>query len=183
MVLLGATFQLGLIPSASGCTPSRPKRWTNREDGTLAANRPHTGRNGNRPNKLARMIDQAVKQLAQGPNFAALTTLLPDGQPQTNIMWVDCDDTHLLINTEVHRQKFKDVEREPRVTLAIWDRDSPYHYAEVRGRVTSVTRGAEARAHIDRLAHKYTGQDYDPSAIGSERVILHIAPHRQRSQG
>ncbi len=129
------------------------------------------------------MIDEAVKQLAQGPNFAALTTLLPDGQPQTNIMWVDCDDTHVLINTEVHRQKFKDVEREPRVTLAIWDGNSPYHYAEVRGRVTQITRGDEARAHIDRLANKYTGHDYDPSAIQTERVILHISPDRQRVQG
>ncbi len=129
------------------------------------------------------MINDDVKALAQAPNFAALTTLLPDGQPQTNIMWVDCDDAHVLVNTEVHRQKFLDVEREPRVTLAIWDRDSPYHYAEVRGRVTSVTRGAEARAHIDRLANKYTGHDYDAAAIQSERVILHIEPDRQRVQG
>ncbi|MGH9128419.1 MAG: pyridoxamine 5'-phosphate oxidase family protein, partial [Acidimicrobiales bacterium] len=60
------------------------------------------------------MINDDVKALAQAPNFAALTTLLPDGQPQTNIMWVDCDDAHVLVNTEVHRQKFLDVEREPR---------------------------------------------------------------------
>jgi PPOX class probable F420-dependent enzyme len=129
------------------------------------------------------MIDQDVKSLAQAPNFAALTTLLPDGQPQTNIMWVDCDDLHVLVNTELHRQKFLDVERDPRVTLSIWDRDDPYHYAEVRGRVTGVTRGEEARAHVDRLSNKYTGQDYDPARIQSERVILHIAPDRQRMHG
>lgn len=129
------------------------------------------------------MIEDGVKKLAQGPNFAALTTLLPDGQPQTNIMWVDCDDTDVLINTEVHRQKFKDVEREPRVTLAIWDRESPYHYAEVRGRVTAFTRGDEALAHADRLSNKYTGHDYDHSIIQSERVVLHISPDRQRVQG
>lgn len=129
------------------------------------------------------MIDEAVKALAQAPNFAAITTLLPDGQPQTSVMWVDCDDEHLIVNTEVHRQKFKDIQREPRVTLAIWDSANPYNYAEVRGRVVATVTGEEARAHIDALARKYTGQDYDPSAIQSERVIVRIAPDRQRIQG
>ncbi len=129
------------------------------------------------------MINQDVKALAQAPNFAALTTLLPDGQPQTNIVWVDCDDSHLLVNTEQHRQKFLDVERDPRVTLAIWDASNPYRYAEVRGRVTGVTHGDQARTHIDRLSNKYTGHDYDPVMIQSERVFLHIAPDRQRVQG
>ena len=129
------------------------------------------------------MINDDVKALAQAPNFAALTTLLPDGQPQTNIMWVDCDDSHVVINTEVHRQKYLDMERDSRVTLAIWDRDNPYHYAEVRGKVSGVTRGAEARAHVDQLSNKYTGHDYDPEMIASERVIVRITPDRQRIQG
>ncbi len=128
------------------------------------------------------VIDDAVKNLAQGPNFAALTTALPGGAFQTNVMWVDCDDEHLLINTEVHRQKYKNVSRDPRVTVAIWDQANPYHYAEVRGRVESTTTGPEARAHIDHLSRKYTGSDYDASAIQSERVILRIAPERQRHQ-
>ena len=53
-----------------------------------------------------------VIELARGDNFGALTTLLPDGHPQTQVMWVDADDEHLLINTEVHRQKFTNVERD-----------------------------------------------------------------------
>jgi general stress protein 26 len=48
-----------------------------------------------------------VKELASGENFAALATIMPDGHPQTQVMWVDADGDHLLINTEVHRQKFK----------------------------------------------------------------------------
>lgn len=128
------------------------------------------------------MIDDAVKVLAKGANFAALTTVLPSGQPQTNVMWVDCDDEHVLINTEVGRQKFRDVERDPRVTLAIWDATNPYHYAEVRGRVTEVVRGEPARTHIDVLSEKYTGKPYDPEMIGTERVLLKITPERQRVQ-
>lgn len=126
------------------------------------------------------MIDDAIKTLAQGPNFAALTTLLPDGMPMTHVMWVDADDEHILINTEVHRQKFKNVERDPRVAVTIIDHENPYHYAEVRGHVVDTTRGDEARANIDTLSRKYGETDYDPAAITSERVILRIAPERQR---
>jgi len=58
-------------------------------------------------------IDPELKQFASGKNFAALTTLMPDGQPQTQLMWVHADDDHVLINTEVERQKFRNVERDP----------------------------------------------------------------------
>ena len=119
-----------------------------------------------------------VVRMARGKNFAALTTLLPGGHPQTQVMWVDADEEHLLINTEVHRQKFKNVERDPRVTLTIWDSEDPYRFIEARGEVVGVTRGPEAREHIDELSHKYHGKAYGPD-IQSERVIIKIAPLRQ----
>lgn len=127
------------------------------------------------------MLDDAVKTLAQGKNFAAFTTLLADGQPQTHIMWVSSSDEHVLINTEVHRQKFKNVSRDPRVTVTVFDASNPYHYAEVRGRVTEIVHGAEAREGIDRFSEKYTGGPY-ANPIQSERVLLKITPDRQRVQ-
>jgi hypothetical protein len=99
--------------------------------------------------------------------------------PMTHVMWVDADDEHVLINTEVHRAKFEAVERDQRVTVTIIDRDDPYVYAEVRGHVVETVRGPDARAHIDRLSRKYRGRDYDDSAITSERVILRIEPDVQ----
>ena len=119
-----------------------------------------------------------VVELARGENFAALTTMLPDGHPQTQVMWVDAEDGNLLINTEVHRQKFKNVERDQRVTLTIWDREDPYRFVEVRGEVVGIEKGPRAREHIDELSHKYHGKSYGPG-IQSERVIIRIAPLRQ----
>lgn len=124
------------------------------------------------------MLDDAVRTLAQGKNFAALTTLMPDGQPQTHVMWVHCDDEHLIINTEVHRRKFKNVEADPRVSVAIWDASNPYSFAEVRGRVVETITGDEALASINALSQKYRDVDYQPE-IQSERVILKITPDRQ----
>ncbi|MER5431817.1 PPOX class F420-dependent oxidoreductase [Streptomyces sp. NPDC002588] len=125
------------------------------------------------------VLREEVRALAHGPNFAALTTLMPDGTPQTQIVWVAADGDHLLVNSEVERQKVRNLRRDPRATLMIWQRDNPYRYVEVRGTVVGGTTGAEARDHIDELALKYTGRPYPPEDIGSPRVILRIAPRRQ----
>ncbi|HUC31818.1 MAG TPA: TIGR03618 family F420-dependent PPOX class oxidoreductase [Ilumatobacteraceae bacterium] len=127
------------------------------------------------------MLEPAIRDLAKGKNFAALTTLGPTGYPQTQVMWVDADDDHVLINTEIERQKAVNVQRDPRVAVMIWDAENAYKYAEVRGNVVDIVRGDRARAHIDELSRKYLDKDY-ASPIGSERVILVIEPTRQRSR-
>ena len=125
-------------------------------------------------------LDTSARELAQAPNFATLSVILRSGRPMTHVMWVDADEDHILINTEAHRAKFRAIERDPRVTVTVWQRDDPYTYAEVRGQVVATTRGQEARDHIDSLSRKYRGNDYDDSAITSERVILRIAPETVR---
>ena len=122
-------------------------------------------------------LDPDLKALASAENFAVLTTLMPDGQPQTQVMWIGADDDHLLINTEVHRAKYRNAVRDPRVTVTVWDAATPYRYIEARGRVVEEVRGDAARAHIDELSQKYSGTDY-PAAITSERVILKVAAER-----
>jgi len=128
-------------------------------------------------------IDPDLHRLATAANFAALTTLMADGQPQTQMMWVHADDDHLLINTEVHRQKFKNVERDPRVTVTVVDAANPYRYVEARGRVVATIGGQAARDDIDALAKKYMGVDEYPNPIQSERVILHVAVDKVHKNG
>jgi len=124
------------------------------------------------------MLEDRVVTLAGGKNLAAVTTLLPDGTPLTQPMWVDVDGEHVLLNTEVHRRKFRNIQGDPRVTVMVVDPEAPYLYVEVRGRVVETVTGPEARAHIDQLSRKYTGGDYT-NPVQSERVILKIAPDRQ----
>ncbi len=129
------------------------------------------------------MLDPAIRQLAStGQNFATICFHLPNGQIGSHVMWVDADDEHVLINTEVHRAKYRSIEQNPSVTVTIWNKDNAYQYAEVRGAVVGEVRGSEARANIDALSMRYTGHEYS-SPIQSERVILKIAPERQRSNG
>ncbi len=129
------------------------------------------------------MIYPDVKALAQAKNFAAFTTLLPGGQPMTHVMWVDADDEHILINSELGRQKVTNVTKDPRVTVTVIDSANPYRYAEVRGVVVEQVTGPKAWAHIDELSQKYHAKPYDPNAIKTERVILVIDPRRQLVRG
>ncbi len=128
------------------------------------------------------MLDPVIGDLARGKNFGSISFHLPNGSIATHVMWVDADDEHVLINTEVHRAKYKAIEANPSVTVIIWSADNPYAYAEVRGTVAGEVRGAVARANIDALSQKYMGVDYQGNIV-SERVILQIAPLRQRTQG
>jgi len=128
-------------------------------------------------------LHSTTAELASGPNYGVLTTLLPSGNLQNHYVWVGTDGERLVVNTEVHRQKFKNVERDPRVTLTIRDEQDPYRYAEVRGEVVETVRGQEARDHIDELSQKYHGAPYDPEDITTERVMLWIIPSRQTIVG
>ena len=124
------------------------------------------------------MLEPAIRDLARDKNFAALSVRMPNGQIGTHVMWVDADDDHVLINTEIHRAKFKGMQADPNVTVMIWKLDDPYAYAEVRGVVSGTVGGQEARDHIDALSQKYNGKPY-ANEITSERVIVKITPERQ----
>ncbi len=128
------------------------------------------------------MLDPVIRGLARGKNFGSLSFHLPNGAIATHVMWVDADDDHVLINTEVHRAKYTSMQANPNVTVTIVSSEDPYTYAEVRGTLVGETRGPDARAHIDFLSQKYTSKDYQ-GVIQSERVILQIAPVRQRTHG
>jgi PPOX class probable F420-dependent enzyme len=120
-------------------------------------------------------LDEDVVRLAKGKNLATVVTLMPDGQPQALLTWVDSDGEHVLVNTEPQRQKARNLRRDPRITVLIHSADDPWDWAEVRGRVVETVNGDEARRHIDELARKYVGTDYRNPIGPQGRVILKIA--------
>jgi PPOX class probable F420-dependent enzyme len=123
-------------------------------------------------------LQPLTRELAEGPNFAAMSTSLPDGRIQTQYVWVGTDGRRLFVNTEVHRAKFRNVQRDPRVTLAIRDEADPYRYVEVRGHVVATVTGEDALRNNNELARQYWGGDF-PNPAESERVVLYIEPDRQ----
>jgi len=120
-------------------------------------------------------LDEDVIRLARGDNLATVVTLMPDGQPQALLTWVDTDGEHLLVNTEPQRQRARNVARDPRITVLIHAKGDPYDWAEVRGHVAATTVGTEAREHIDALSRKYVGTEYRATVGPQGRVILKVA--------
>ena len=115
--------------------------------------------------------------------LASLATLLPDGRPQVTPVWCELEGNLVVFNTVRGRQKDRNVRRDPRVTLALFDPDNPYRYIEIRGRVIEVTQQG-ADAHIDKLAKKYLGVDKHPRRPpGEVRIIMKVLPERVRTQG
>ena len=105
-------------------------------------------------------LDEKTIKMAKGPNYAALTTLFKDGSPQTHTMWVDTDGEHILINTEIHRVKYKNIKNDPRVSVMIWKHDDAFKFVEIRGKVIGEITGEDAEKNIQSLSDKYWGKPY-----------------------
>jgi PPOX class probable F420-dependent enzyme len=132
---------------------------------------------------MAGVIPEKYRDLFNKKAFASLTTLMPDGSPQTTPVWVDVDGEHVVFNSARGRQKDRNVRRDPRVALAIIDPDNPYRYMEIRGKVEEITeQGADK--HIDKMAKKYLGKDKYPfGQPGEVRVLYKIRPEHTTTMG
>jgi PPOX class probable F420-dependent enzyme len=92
--------------------------------------------------------------LLSTPVHGVLTTLMPDGMPQSSIIWVDYEDGYLLVNTTLERQKGRNMQANPKVTILVIDPTDSSRWIEVRGHVSQITsEGAES--HADKLTRRY----------------------------
>lgn len=108
--------------------------------------------------------------------IAHVATIEPNGAPHVTPVWIDYDrvDDRILVNTERHRRKTRNVERDPHVGISMHDPEDAYRRLSLIGTVTDVTTDG-ARAHIDALSERYFGHPFT-SEIVSERVILKVRP-------
>jgi PPOX class probable F420-dependent enzyme len=121
--------------------------------------------------------------LLESNALAHVATVGPRGEPQVNPVWFDWDGMHLRFSQTTTRQKYKNVQREPRIALSIVDPANPYRYLEIRGKVVAVEPDPEF-AFIDSMAKKYLGQDKYPwNQPGDERVVIVVAPERSLTMG
>lgn len=101
-------------------------------------------------------IPRDFLDLVNGPPVAALSTVMPDGQPQTTAVWCDFDGTYVRVNTMRGFRKEKNMRLNPKVTLLCYDPKEPLRSLEIRGRVVEMTE-VGAMEHLDGLSELYTG--------------------------
>lgn len=118
-------------------------------------------------------IPESHLDLIDGPYVAALSTVLPDGQPQTTPVWCNRKGEYIFINVMKGFRKEKNMRANPRVSLLVYDPKNPLHNIEIRGCVVDMTEEG-AVEHNDELTQLYSGKpdakffgDSVPMELGS----------------
>ena len=122
-------------------------------------------------------IPDSLRDLLDRPIVVSLATLMSYGTPQVQPVWCSYDGTHVLINTEKGRQKYRNLSRRRKATVLAVDPDDDSRWLEIRGTVIDETEDG-AEEHIDALAKTYMGVDKYPFPRSTARVIVRIAPER-----
>jgi len=126
---------------------------------------------------VMKLTEKAMK-LIDGKNFASVATLMPDGSPQVAPVWIDRDEDIILLNAARSRQRTRNLSRDPRVAICIYDQNNPYSNVLIRGRVLEITeKGAES--HIDKMNMKYHRKPKYPYHVPSDpRVLIKVQAKR-----
>jgi hypothetical protein len=120
-------------------------------------------------------IPTEFKDLLDKKGFGHVATVGPDGEPHSSPVWYDFDGQRILFSQTKGRQKYKNLKRDPRVSISIHDPDDPYRYLEVRG-LAEIVDDPEFE-FIDSMAKKYLGKDEYPWRQPNERrVVVKVTP-------
>lgn len=103
---------------------------------------------------MSQLIPPSHLDLLTRPIHGVLTTIMPDGQPQSSLVWCDYDGECARVNTTLERQKGRNLAANPRATLLVVDPDDTSRYLEIRGQVELVLEGASE--HLDEITRQYT---------------------------
>jgi PPOX class probable F420-dependent enzyme len=126
---------------------------------------------------VPKLTDGQASFLHDEPNIAVVAVLRKDGTPHQTPVWVDYDGEHVLLNLNNFRKKLDHIERDPRVSVIVVDRNDPFRWLGIEGRVVEVTPEG-AYEHIVRQAGVYLGKEEYPLADGEQRILVRIAPER-----
>ncbi|MBV6697093.1 PPOX class F420-dependent oxidoreductase [Kitasatospora aureofaciens] len=126
---------------------------------------------------MSAQLSDRAKALIDGKSFAVVSTIQPDGSPQSSVVWVKRDGEDILFSTVEGRRKHLNLVKDPRITLVVNPPESPYEYFEVRGEVSLTTEGG--RELINELALKYRGEEvYNWDGPEDVRVVVRITPRK-----
>jgi general stress protein 26 len=138
---------------------------------------------------MGAVIPESHRELLEGPVNVVLTTLMPDGQPQTTPVWCNMDGDFVLINTMKQFRKAKNIQLNPKVTLLAYRLKRPHINIEVRGKVIEITEEG-ALEHLNELNMLYSGKpNFFGDSIDAELIHkftplkVRIEPLRVRVEG
>ena len=121
-------------------------------------------------------LTDLAKRLLDERTFAVVSTINPDGAPQSSVVWVKRDGDEVVFSTIRGRRKTRNMERDPRVNVALYDPADPYRYVEIRGTVSLTEEGGPEL--IQELSRKYDGEPFTEGHPDNVRVVVRVRPRR-----
>ncbi|MFC8666921.1 MULTISPECIES: PPOX class F420-dependent oxidoreductase [Streptomyces] len=121
-------------------------------------------------------FDDSVRVLLDGKNFASVATLGPGGAPQNSVVWFKREGDTVLFSSTEGRQKIRNLRRDPRISVSVYDLANPYTSVEIRG--TAEILPDEGKRLPYELSHKYLGVDPPSEKEDEVRVIVRVVPER-----
>ena len=125
---------------------------------------------------MAVPLSDLARRLVDTKAFAILATTNPDGAPQTSVIWVTRDGDDLVFSTIRGRRKTLNMQRDPRVSVCIYDPADPYLYTEIRGAVSMVEEGG--RELINNLSLTYDGVPFRIEPPEVTRLVCRVIATR-----
>ncbi len=123
-------------------------------------------------------LPEAARHLLDGPHYAQVATLMPDGAPKLDTVWIAREGDRVLLVSTDRTLKVQNLLRDPRVAIVVTHRDNPYQQLQLRGELVEV-RPDDDLAVVDAIAHKYLGEPF-PQRHHKGRLVLVIAPRMVR---
>ena len=123
-------------------------------------------------------LEPKVVDLLARPNFAHLSTLMPDGSPNSTPVWIGVLGDQLVIGSGEGSLKVKNLRRDPRLSLSVIDFHNPYEEVQIRGRVVEFRADSNFEI-MDEISRKYIGKEF-PFRNPEGRVALIIAVEKAR---
>lgn len=119
-------------------------------------------------------LPEFAQRLLDNNTFAVLTTINPDGGPQSSVIWVKREGDEIVFSTILGRRKTLNMQRDPRVSLCLFDPAEPYSYFEARGPVRIGFEGGPEL--IQELSQRYDGTPFTESNPANVRVVCRLSP-------
>ena len=126
-------------------------------------------------------IPATFHDLLESTAFAFVSTLGKSGEPQVNPIWFLWDGEHILLSLMEGKQKYLNLERDPRIAIAIAHPSDPYRYLEVRGRVASIALD-KGNVVFEAISIKYTGSTFNLEPPDTRRYVATVEVERHTYQ-
>jgi PPOX class probable F420-dependent enzyme len=116
-------------------------------------------------------IPEELTDLLERPLYGSLGTIRPDDTVQVNPMWYEFDGTAVRFTHTTRRAKYRNLQRNPAMSLLVTDPGNPQRYLEVRGTLAEIIPDPEGEFYL-RLARRYGNENPRPPADRADRVVL-----------